>query len=366
MANENDIQWSDSDKEEGIEEQDSAELEENISEDEIQEEDSQAEYETDEEDDGSAGRSGGGRKGLFIILIAVVLLLLLTGILFLVKHFSSGSSDGAAPAEVSQVSDDNFADAFFDDNTSDAGNADMAGVDFNADEDIAVSEAPAENAEAPAQNSGAESAEQAKPEDNGSDMFEQAANDAAPAAPAAETALSEEEKMAENINEENKLLENFGNPQEEGTGSSIMVSWNKAGRQNPFKAPVVLERKYDNYEQVGNVQFEIIEPPSRLVPDENLTRLLQTQISGILYDSESPSAIVNLAGKDYFVKMGDKISVYLVKRITETKVEISYKNNTYIASVGELFMPGSLDKQSEVANLKSKFAGRYKNENIEE
>jgi|GEM_PF-6345823 len=365
MANENDIQWSDSDKEEGIEEQDSAELEENISEDEIQDEDSQAEYETDEEDDGSS-QSGGGRKVLFIVIIAAVLLLLLTGILFLVKHFSAGGSNEAAPAAVSQQADDGFADAFFEDNASDAGNADMANVDFNTDDSITASDSGAENREASSENAPGTDAGAAKLEGNNSDVFEQTANDAPAAAPDAGALLSEEEKMAENIKEENKLLENLGNSHEEGAGSSIMVTWNAQGRQNPFKAPAVLERKYDNYEQVGNVQFEIIEPPSKLVPDENLTRLLQTQISGILYDSESPSAIVNLAGKDYFVKIGDKISVYLVKRITETKVEISYKNNTYIASVGELFTPGSLDKQSEVANLKSKFAGRYKNENIEE
>ena len=145
-----------------------------------------------------------------------------------------------------------------------------------------------------------------------------------------------------------------------------MVAWNKAARQNPFKPPVIQQAFDDKYENMDGMQFEIIEPPTRLVPDKNIEKLLQTQISGILYDESSPSAIVNLAGKDEFVKIGDEISGYKIKKITRNKVEISYKNNTYVASVGELFVPGKLEAQPAVANLNNKFAGRYKNKDVEE
>lgn len=143
--------------------------------------------------------------------------------------------------------------------------------------------------------------------------------------------------------------------------NSIMVVYNKASRVNPFKPPVIDKSMDQAYETINDTQFEIIEPPVTSVPDENLTRLLQTQISGILYDAESPSAIINLNGLDQFVKAGDTISGYKIESITRDKVQISYKNNSYVASVGELFTRGSLEKQPAVANLENKFAGRYKN-----
>ncbi len=149
--------------------------------------------------------------------------------------------------------------------------------------------------------------------------------------------------------------------------NSIMVVYNKASRLNPFKPPVIDNSTEQAYETIDNTQFEIIEPPVTSVHDENLTKLLQTQISGILYDNESPSAIINLNGLDQFVKAGDTISGYKIESITRDKVQISYKNNSYVAAVGELFTRGSLEKQPAVANLEKKFAGRYKNqEELEE
>lgn len=148
--------------------------------------------------------------------------------------------------------------------------------------------------------------------------------------------------------------------------NDIIVSYDKdkVVRENPFKPPVYVKQKevHDNKVVVNNTQFEIIEPPTASVPDENLTRILQTQVSGILYDEQSPSAIVNLNGVDTFVKVGDKLSGYKIQSITQDKVQVNYKNNSYVASVGELFVRGQLEKQRAVADLEHKFAGRYKNE----
>ena len=168
---------------------------------------------------------------------------------------------------------------------------------------------------------------------------------------------------------ETDLFENQGgsNNTTAEENNSIMVVYNKASRANPFKPPLVEKSLEDTYETFNDAQFEIIEPPVTSVPDENLTRLLQTQISGILYDTESPSAIINLNGIDQFVKTGDNISGYKIESITRDRVQISYKNNTYIAAVGELFTRGSLEMQPAVSNLEKKFAGRYKNqEELEE
>ena len=148
--------------------------------------------------------------------------------------------------------------------------------------------------------------------------------------------------------------------------NDIIVSYDKASRENPFKPPVSAKNDVINDPTINNTPFEIVEPPTSSVPDENLTRLLQTQISGILYDEVSPSAIVNLNGVDSFVKVGDVVSGYKIQEITEDKVQINYKNNSYVASVGELFVKGALEKQRAVANLEKKFAGRYKEDKLEE
>ena len=151
----------------------------------------------------------------------------------------------------------------------------------------------------------------------------------------------------------------FSQGQEEN--NAIMVAYDKDSRVNPFKPPV--DTSGGTFDSIDGIDVEIIEPPTESVEDPNLTKLLQTQISGILFDDVSPSAIVNLNGIDQFVKMGDVISGYTIESITKDKVQINYKNNSYVASVGELFTRGALDKQRAVADLENKFAGRYRNNN---
>ena len=149
----------------------------------------------------------------------------------------------------------------------------------------------------------------------------------------------------------------FSSEQEEN--NAIMVAYDKDSRVNPFKPPV--DKSGASFDSIDGIDVEIIEPPTESVEDPNLTKLLQTQISGILFDDESPSAIINLGGVDYFVKAGDTISVYTVNEISKNQVQITYKNNSYVASVGELFVRGKLESQPAIVNIENKFAGRYKN-----
>ena len=92
---------------------------------------------------------------------------------------------------------------------------------------------------------------------------------------------------------------------------------------------------------------------------------LEEGIEGLAHVSEF-SWTRKISKPSEVVKIGDEISGYKIKNITRRKVEISYKNNTYVASVGELFVPGRLEAQSAVDNLNDKFAGRYKNKDVEE
>ncbi len=260
-------------------------------------------------------------------LIMIILFLILLGVIgfIAVPKFMGGSQTASNQTENQPVdmapAPDDMSNSFFDESNGE--NGDMSSVSFGENGEMNLDTGNGENdsvatvTETPVQNT-----------DMNDDLFE------------------------------SSLSTDNGTGQE---NNAIMVVYNKAARTNPFKPPVVNKVEADPYEVVNNTQFEIIEPPVASVPDENLTRLLQTQISGILYDSESPSAIVNLNGMDQFVKVGDVISGYKIVSITRDKVQISYKNNSYVASVGELFTKGNLEKKQAVVNLENKFAGRYKN-----
>ena len=181
--------------------------------------------------------------------------------------------------------------------------------------------------------------------------------------------IAEQNNQQNQSNEQTSVapVENKGADDLFGTGdfsegqenNAIMVAYDKDSNTNPFKPPV--DAQGGAFDSIDGVDIEIIEPPTQSVEDPNLTNLLQTQISGILFDDESPSAVINLGGVDYFVKAGDTVSVYTVNEITKNQVQITYKNNSYVASVGELFVRGKLESQPAIVNLENKFAGRYKN-----
>ena len=299
------------------------------------------EYEEDydEESDYEPRKKSGGSP---IIAVLLLLILLGTGGYFAYTKFAPAdpSQSGAfeqqetafgvpegQPGGQPQNSDDNLADSFF----AEAGgeSTDMMSVDFNSNGEANVTTG------------------------EGVDASVATVSDVAPSEGVSESDLFENTQPSTETAAETQGEEN----------NSIMVTYNKAARINPFKPPVIEGLQSGVYDELNNTDFEIIEPPAQSAPDENLTRLLQTQISGILYDEENPSAIVNLNGLDHFVKAGDVVSGYTIDSITRDKVQVSYKDNSYVASVGELFTRGSLDKQRAVVNLENKFAGRYKNKN---
>lgn len=285
----------------------------------------------DDTDDYDEGQTKSKKTSPIIIILILVFLFLLGGVFCFIgsKMNNSGNQSSDVSAintqneQTEQQNTDALADSFF--NEANEEGDSMMSVNFNetsGETNITTGEGENESVAT--------------------------VTEAAPSEKAVESDL-----FVSTENESDLLPENQEN-------NAIMVVYNKSARKNPFKPPVV-EAYEDPYELTNNIPFEIIEPPTSSVPDENLTRLLQTQISGILYDDESPSAIVNLNGIDQFVKVGDVVSGYKIQSITRDKVQISYKNNSYVASVGELFTKGNLEKQPAVVNLQHKFAGRYDN-----
>lgn len=102
--------------------------------------------------------------------------------------------------------------------------------------------------------------------------------------------------------------------------------------------------------------YNIVEPPEVINENSDAARVMDTIVSGILYDKFSPSAIINIEGNDYLVKKGDVVNNYKVINITQDSVTVQLGKNAYKAGIGEILTEGVVN-HNDVANLKNKFGG---------
>ena len=100
----------------------------------------------------------------------------------------------------------------------------------------------------------------------------------------------------------------------------------------------------------------IVEPPEMVNENSDAARVMDTIVSGILYDKFSPSAIINIEGSDYLVKKGDVVNNYKVLCIAQDSVTVQLGENTYKAGIGEILTEGTLN-HNDVSNLDNKFGG---------
>lgn len=129
------------------------------------------------------------------------------------------------------------------------------------------------------------------------------------------------------------------------------------GRRNPF-APFV-ERSL-----TADGKFDIIEPP-QYIPDEAVDQdLMKTTVSGILYNEQKSSAIINVNGTDHLVNKGDKIAGFQITNITRNKVFVKKGYNIISAGVGESLEAPVLT-YNEIYDLPNKFGGKYQHVNKE-
>lgn len=102
--------------------------------------------------------------------------------------------------------------------------------------------------------------------------------------------------------------------------------------------------------------FNLVEPPEVINENSDAARLMDTIVSGILYDKFSPSAILNIEGTDYLVKKGDVVNNYKVINIAQDAVTVQLGSNVYKAGIGEILTEGNLN-YNNVSNLNKKFGG---------
>lgn len=141
---------------------------------------------------------------------------------------------------------------------------------------------------------------------------------------------------------------------------SIEIAVREEGRSNPFKPVMAIASKASS--SLGSqLNFDIIEPPETFTEDSPAKELMNTKISGILYEQKNPSAIINISGQDYFVKRGDYINDFHVLQITRDEVVVESQNNIFRARVGQaLESSGEGINRNTVYNLKGKFGGSYR------
>lgn len=102
--------------------------------------------------------------------------------------------------------------------------------------------------------------------------------------------------------------------------------------------------------------YTLIEPPDVVDESSEAARVMDTVVSGILYDKFSPSAILNIEGNDYLVKKGDVVNNYKVVNILQDSVTVKLGANIYKAGIGEILTEGTMN-HNDVPNLNNKFGG---------
>ena len=103
-------------------------------------------------------------------------------------------------------------------------------------------------------------------------------------------------------------------------------------------------------------KYDLLEPPEFVNENSDAAKVMDTVVSGILYDKYSPSAILNIEGNDYLVKKGDVVNNYKVLNIAQDSVTVKLGNNTYKAGIGQILTEGSVN-YNHVSNLSKKFGG---------
>lgn len=138
-------------------------------------------------------------------------------------------------------------------------------------------------------------------------------------------------------------------------GKMVSVPVADSGRINPF-LPDSERIGLANHSSNKVLSLPYLTPPPETIPiDPDAGKIMNTTISGILYDKYSPSAIINIEGTDYLVKKGDIIKRYKVLSISKNTVVVKLGNNVYTAGVGEILSLSDL--QNVTANLNKKFGG---------
>lgn len=129
--------------------------------------------------------------------------------------------------------------------------------------------------------------------------------------------------------------------------------------QNPEAQAEAAAQERAEQERVlseAKLKYDLVEPPRGARLDSDAQKVMTTKVSGIIYDVDSPSAILNIEGSDYLVRSGDVVNGYKILAIAKTVVTVQYGANVYKAGVGELLATDGINYNT-ISNLENKFGG---------
>ncbi|OLA95040.1 MAG: hypothetical protein BHW64_00680 [Candidatus Melainabacteria bacterium LEY3_CP_29_8] len=149
----------------------------------------------------------------------------------------------------------------------------------------------------------------------------------------------------------------FDEEQKEDKKSNVTIC------ANPFLPTIQTNAEKENYNDNALGAYEIISPPKAGEVDEiEVSAMMETKVSGILYDQDNPQAILNYDGQDQLVRRGDRLAGFYVMSITPDKVILKQGSNVYRVSVGQTITDEGINYNVN-SNLGKQFGGRYKNIN---
>lgn len=128
----------------------------------------------------------------------------------------------------------------------------------------------------------------------------------------------------------------------------VSLSVEDYGRSNPFLPA-----------NGAGLGVDLMAPPETLSEGSEAAKVVTTKVSGIMYEANNPSAILNIEGSDYLVRSGDHINNYKVLSISKSLVTVQLGANIYKAGVGEVLPDGEMNFNKE-DNLEHKFGGARK------
>ena len=166
-----------------------------------------------------------------------------------------------------------------------------------------------------------------------------------------QTILQEQNSELQNKNKRAKMVV-FDEEEKTSQSANITIC------ANPFLPTMNVDGEDGN--SLG--AYEIIVPPNGSEIDETVevSTMMETKVSGILYDKENPQAILNYDGQDQLVRRGDRLAGFYVMSITPDKVILKQGNNIYRVSVGQAVTDEGINYNVN-SNLGKQFGGRYKN-----
>ena len=138
---------------------------------------------------------------------------------------------------------------------------------------------------------------------------------------------------------------------------------------NAHNSEIARIRKLQNVsvreeDDISPYSFNLPVPPTSLAGKEAAaSKITRTKVVGIMYNAQSPTAIINVDDQDYLVREGDKIigQEYKVQKINQSWVTVNLGSNVYSAAIGEEFSKDEVFKyQNDIYDLENRFGGRKK------